>query len=79
MFCSDFFDNLLIFSKRTDLSFTLSITFFAVSKVSQLTKNLVESMQGTITAYSIPNISTEFWLEFPFYNQEEALKCFQQS
>ena len=44
-----------------------------------ITKNLVESMQGTITAYSIPNISTEFWVEFPFYNPEEALKCSQQS
>ena len=29
--------------------------------------------------YSIPNLSTEFWVEFPFYNQEEALKCSQQS
>ena len=44
-----------------------------------ITKNLVESMNGTISVYSIPNISTEFWLEFPFYNQEEALKCSQQS
>lgn len=44
-----------------------------------ITKNLVEAMDGTVSAYSIPNLSTEFWLEFPFYNQEEALKCFQQS
>ena len=44
-----------------------------------ITKNLVESMQGTITAYSIPNIGTEFWVEFPFYNPEEALKCSQRS
>ena len=44
-----------------------------------ITKNLVEAMGGTISAYSIPNLSTEFWVEFPFYNQEEALKCFQQS
>ena len=44
-----------------------------------ITKNLVEAMNGTISAYSIPNLSTEFWVEFPFYNQEEALKCFQQS
>ena len=44
-----------------------------------ITKSLVEAMHGTITAYSIPNVSTEFWVEFPFYNQEEALKCFQQS
>ena len=43
-----------------------------------ITKNLVEAMQGTISAYSIPNLSTEFWVEFPFYNPEEALKCFQQ-
>ena len=44
-----------------------------------ITKNLVEAMNGTISAYSIPNLSTEFWVEFPFYDQEEALKCFQQS
>ena len=44
-----------------------------------ITKSLVEAMQGTISAYSIPNVSTEFWVEFPFYNPEEALKCFQQS
>lgn len=44
-----------------------------------ITKNLVEAMNGTISAYSIPNISTEFWVEFPFYDQEEALRCFQQS
>ncbi|MBE7712010.1 MAG: HAMP domain-containing histidine kinase [Cyanobacteria bacterium SIG31] len=44
-----------------------------------ITKNLVETMNGTISAYSIPNVSTEFWIEFPFYNQEEALKCSQQS
>ena len=44
-----------------------------------ITKKLVEAMNGTISAYSIPNLSTEFWVEFPFYNQEEALKCFQQS
>ena len=44
-----------------------------------ITKNLVEVMGGTISAYSIPNLSTEFWVEFPFYNQEEALKCSQQS
>ena len=44
-----------------------------------ITKSLVEAMQGTISAYSIPNLSTEIWVEFPFYNPEEALKCFQQS
>ena len=44
-----------------------------------ITKNLVEAMCGNISVYSIPNISTEFWLEFPFYNQEEALKCSRQS
>ena len=44
-----------------------------------ITKNLVEAMNGTISAYSIPNISTEFWVEFPFYDPEEALKCSQQS
>ncbi len=44
-----------------------------------ITKSLVEAMNGNISVYSIPNISTEFWLEFPFYNQEEAMKCSRQS
>lgn len=44
-----------------------------------ITKNLVDAMNGNISVYSIPNISTEFWLEFPFYNEEEALKCSRQS
>ena len=44
-----------------------------------ITKGLVDAMGGNISVYSIPNISTEFWLEFPFYNQEEALKCSRQS
>ena len=44
-----------------------------------ITKGLVEAMNGSISVYSIPNVSTEFWLEFPFYNQEEVLKCSRQS
>jgi signal transduction histidine kinase len=44
-----------------------------------ITKNLVESMNGKIGFTSEPAKGTEFWLEFPFYSQEEALKCFQQS
>ena len=44
-----------------------------------ITKNLVESMNGTILAESTPNVGTKFILKFPVYNQEEALKCSLQS
>ena len=44
-----------------------------------ITKNLVESMNGTIFAESAPNVGTKFVLKFPVYNQEEALKCSLQS
>ncbi len=43
-----------------------------------ITKNLVESMQGKIFVNS-DDTGSEFRLEFPFYNQEEALKCSLQS
>ena len=43
-----------------------------------ITKNLVESMKGTITVKSELEEGSEFSLEFPFFSQEEALKCFQQ-
>ncbi len=68
-----------IFEKFTRLENHLTSTTQGNGLGLYITKNLVESMNGTISAYSIPNISTEFWLEFPFYNQEEALKCSQQS
>lgn len=44
-----------------------------------ITKNLIESMNGKISIQSKPDIGTEFSIEFPFYNQEEVLKCSQQS
>ena len=44
-----------------------------------ITKNLVESMNGKINAQSDLGKWTEFILNFPFYTQEEALKCSQQS
>lgn len=44
-----------------------------------ITKNLVESMNGKISVSSELGKWTEFCVEFPFYNQEEALKCSQQS
>lgn len=43
-----------------------------------ITKNLVESMDGNISVKSELDNGTEFVLEFPFYNQEEVLKCSQQ-
>ena len=43
-----------------------------------ITKNLVESMNGKIGVNPL-DIGTEFWLEFPFYSQEEALQCSRQS
>lgn len=44
-----------------------------------ITKNLVESMCGNIGVKSEINKGSEFSLVFPFYSQEEALKCSQQS
>lgn len=44
-----------------------------------ITRNLVEAMQGKISVTSTEGEGTKFCLEFPFYNQEEALKCSQQS
>ncbi|MBQ7764211.1 HAMP domain-containing histidine kinase [bacterium] len=43
-----------------------------------ITKNLVEIMGGKISVTSELNKGTEFTLEFPFFNEEEALKCFHQ-
>ena len=44
-----------------------------------ITKNLVDSMNGKIFVKKGEPCGAEFQLEFPFYNQEEALKCSQQS
>ncbi len=44
-----------------------------------ITKNLVESLSGTIHVNSELNKGTEFILKFPLYNQEEVLKCSLQS
>lgn len=44
-----------------------------------ITRNLVESMHGRIAVESELGNWTEFSLQFPFYNQEEVLKCSQQS
>ncbi len=44
-----------------------------------ITKNLVDSMCGKIWVESEPSKGTIFNVEFPVYNQEEALKCSQQS
>lgn len=44
-----------------------------------ITKTLVENMGGTIGFTSSENKGTVFEVKFPFYNQEEALKCSQKS
>lgn len=44
-----------------------------------ITKSLVDSMNGKIYVNSEFGKGTEFCLEFPFYNQEEVLKCSLQS
>ena len=44
-----------------------------------ITKNLVNSMNGEIGVNSELEKGSEFWLKFPFYSQEEALKCSRQS
>ena len=43
-----------------------------------ITKELVEKMNGKISFSSSAN-GTVFEVEFPLYNQEDALKCFQMS
>ena len=43
-----------------------------------ITKQLVEEMKGEIS-FTSSNNGTTFELLFPFYNQEEALKCSQMS
>lgn len=68
-----------IFEKFVRLENHLTTTTQGNGLGLYITKSLVEAMNGTISAYSIPNLSTEFWVEFPFYNQEEALKCSLQS
>lgn len=40
-----------------------------------ITKNLAEKMNGEISVVSEENAGTTFELKFPFYNQEEVLKC----
>ena len=40
-----------------------------------ITKELVEKMGGTISFESKENEGTTFEIKFPFYNQEDALKC----
>lgn len=43
-----------------------------------ITKKLIESMNGEIGVNSCKD-GCEFWVKFPFYNQEEAMKCSRQS
>ena len=43
-----------------------------------ITKNLVELMNGQIGVNNT-ECGSEFYVKFPFYNQEEALRCFRQS
>ncbi len=43
-----------------------------------ITKNLIELMNGEIEVLSNKS-GTEFWLKFPFFSEEEALKCYRQS
>lgn len=44
-----------------------------------ITKQLVESMNGSITFESEENKGTAFIVTFPVFNDEEALKCSQKS
>lgn len=44
-----------------------------------ITKELVEKMQGEISFESQEGIGTTFYVSFPFYNLEDAVKCSQQS
>ena len=44
-----------------------------------ITKNLVELMNGQIGVSSTPKEGSEFYVKFPFYNQEEVMQCSLQS
>lgn len=44
-----------------------------------ITKKLVDSMDGKIWFESELSCGTVFFVKFPFFNQEEALKCSRQS
>lgn len=44
-----------------------------------ITKNLIDLMNGSVEVESELNKGSLFKLKFPFYNQEDALKCSQQS
>ena len=44
-----------------------------------ITKQIVEKMNGTIGLSSKENEGTTFWVRFPVYNEEEALRCSQKS
>jgi len=44
-----------------------------------ITKQLTESMNGSITFESEENKGTTFIVKFPAYNEEEVLKCSQKS
>lgn len=44
-----------------------------------ITKKLTEKMNGKISFTSKENEGTIFEIQFPFYNQEDALKCSQMS
>lgn len=40
-----------------------------------ITKQLIEKMNGSITFQSKENVGTTFEIDFPIYNQEDALRC----
>lgn len=44
-----------------------------------ITKQITEKMNGKISFESKENAGTTFTLEFPIYNEEEAMKCSQKS
>ena len=44
-----------------------------------ITKQIVEKMNGEIGLSSKENEGTTFWIKFPVYNEEAALRCSQKS
>ena len=44
-----------------------------------ITKQLVEQMNGKITFESTQELGTTFYVNFPVYNEEDVIKCSQQS
>ncbi len=68
-----------IFKKFSRLENHLTSTTQGNGLGLYITKQLVEKMNGEIGFDSKDGCGTTFWVKFPVYNQEEALRCSRMS